>query len=401
MYEYYRRVLHAVREGLLLLDDDGRVQLVNDEARRLLDLPDDVGRPSARRPRPGARPGGGRARAAGRRRRDLPRGDRVLVVSSAPARWEGRDGRHGGDPARPHRAAVGHRASWTWSAASPSRCAPRPTRRPTGCTPWCPSSRWAGRRRRSSSPPRSSQVAQLLTDRVVGAVGDPVLAALLLGKTAEAAERGIELVVDRRARAGRRRPVPRPGDRARQPGRQRVRRRGRPAEDRRVRVDLAGGADGADARASATAARGSTPRTREHALERGWTTKASGDGGRGLGLALVGQVARRHGGAVDVGRSDLGGAEFTVDARRGRDRDDRAGAGRRGRAAGRRGARGVRRAGRRASRSPGSPGRRRGARGSCGSDTTVDLVLLDMHLPDGHGLGLRPAAAGRRAPRAT
>ncbi|WP_310529043.1 PAS domain-containing protein, partial [Nocardioides sp.] len=46
MYEYHRAVLHAVREGLLLLDDQDRVQLVNDEARRLLDLPDDaVGRP--------------------------------------------------------------------------------------------------------------------------------------------------------------------------------------------------------------------------------------------------------------------------------------------------------------------------------------------------------------------
>ena len=44
------------------------------------------------------------------------------------------------------------------------------------------------------------QVAQLLTDRVVGAVGDPVVAALLLGKSAEAAERGIELADRRRAR---------------------------------------------------------------------------------------------------------------------------------------------------------------------------------------------------------
>ena len=32
MYEYYDAVLHAVREGLLLVDGDGRVQLVNDEA---------------------------------------------------------------------------------------------------------------------------------------------------------------------------------------------------------------------------------------------------------------------------------------------------------------------------------------------------------------------------------
>ena len=39
------------------------------------------------------------------------------------------------------------------------------------------------------------KVAQMLTDRVVGAVGDPVVAALLLGKSAEAAERGISLTV--------------------------------------------------------------------------------------------------------------------------------------------------------------------------------------------------------------
>ena len=42
MYEYYRAVLAAVREGLVLVDTAGRVQLVNDEARRLLRLPDDV-----------------------------------------------------------------------------------------------------------------------------------------------------------------------------------------------------------------------------------------------------------------------------------------------------------------------------------------------------------------------
>ena len=48
MYEYYTAVLGAVREGLVLLDGEGRVALVNDEATRLLDLPADVvGRPLA------------------------------------------------------------------------------------------------------------------------------------------------------------------------------------------------------------------------------------------------------------------------------------------------------------------------------------------------------------------
>ena len=36
-------------------------------------------------------------------------------------------------------------------------------------------------------------LAQQLTDQVVGAVDEPVLAALLLGKSAQAAERGVEL----------------------------------------------------------------------------------------------------------------------------------------------------------------------------------------------------------------
>ncbi|NEE18154.1 histidine kinase, partial [Streptomyces sp. SID7499] len=39
------------------------------------------------------------------------------------------------------------------------------------------------------------ELAQVLTDRVVGAVEEPVLAALLLGKAAQGHERGVELVL--------------------------------------------------------------------------------------------------------------------------------------------------------------------------------------------------------------
>ncbi|MGP3986810.1 SpoIIE family protein phosphatase [Streptomyces sp. 3N207] len=42
MYEHHDAVLHAVREGVLILDDGGRLMLVNSEARRLLELPEDV-----------------------------------------------------------------------------------------------------------------------------------------------------------------------------------------------------------------------------------------------------------------------------------------------------------------------------------------------------------------------
>ncbi|MFJ9028224.1 SpoIIE family protein phosphatase [Streptomyces sp. NPDC102274] len=46
MYEHHDAVLHVVREGVLILDGDGRLVLANDEAHRLLDLP----------PRPEGRP---------------------------------------------------------------------------------------------------------------------------------------------------------------------------------------------------------------------------------------------------------------------------------------------------------------------------------------------------------
>ncbi|MGW9029510.1 SpoIIE family protein phosphatase [Streptomyces sp. NPDC055722] len=42
MYEHHDAVLHAVREGVLILGGDGRLLLANDEARRLLDLPVDA-----------------------------------------------------------------------------------------------------------------------------------------------------------------------------------------------------------------------------------------------------------------------------------------------------------------------------------------------------------------------
>ena len=48
MYEYHDAVLHSVREGLVVVDRDGRVTLVNDEGRRLLGLAGDaVGQPVA------------------------------------------------------------------------------------------------------------------------------------------------------------------------------------------------------------------------------------------------------------------------------------------------------------------------------------------------------------------
>ncbi len=159
-------------------------------------------------------------------------------------------------------------------------------------------------------------VAQHLTDVVVGAVGEPELAALVLGKAAEASERGVELRVDDdlEVPAGRGRPA-RPRDDRRQPARQRRRRRRRgpgaavgPAGGRR-RSPSTGWRSWSSP--SPTAAPGWAPTRPAHAFDRGWTTKKTDRPmGRGVGLALVAQAVHRLGGTIEVANEV--GAVFTV-----------------------------------------------------------------------------------------
>ena len=115
----------------------------------------------------------------------------------------------------------------------------------------------------------------------------------------------------------RRRPTRRPARDlvtvARQPRRQRPRRRGRARRSAGSAVTLEPAPRLARASSWATAGPGWTAdagaaRARARLVDQG----AARRGGRGLGLALVGQVARRHGGEVQIGTSPLGGAEFRV-----------------------------------------------------------------------------------------
>ena len=120
----------------------------------------------------------------------------VLVISAAPAYWNARRGRSRGDTARPDRAAGWSPASSTWCAASPSRCARRTTSRPTGCTRSCRSIEMGHASEAVEFATASSASRRTSPTRSYGACDEPVLAALLLGKSAQAAERGIELVVE-------------------------------------------------------------------------------------------------------------------------------------------------------------------------------------------------------------
>ncbi len=194
MYEYYSAVLQAVREGLLLLDTDGRVQLVNEEARRLLDLPDDVlGQPLDEL---GLAPGlVAAARGRTSQSDDLyVAGDRMLVVSSAPASWAGRDV-GAVVTLRDHtelRAVTGELdvvRGLTESLRSQNHEAANRLHTVVSLIEM-------GRADEAVTFATDElHLAQLLTDRMLDAVGDPVVSALLLGKTSEAVERGIELTV--------------------------------------------------------------------------------------------------------------------------------------------------------------------------------------------------------------
>ncbi|MEU1278047.1 SpoIIE family protein phosphatase [Streptomyces sp. NPDC005805] len=81
MYEHHDAVLHAVREGVIIVGGDGRILLANDEARRLLHLPADVdGRPAGDL---GLDPQISRLLSSGRNATDevIPVGDRLLAVN--------------------------------------------------------------------------------------------------------------------------------------------------------------------------------------------------------------------------------------------------------------------------------------------------------------------------------
>ncbi|MEW2619488.1 SpoIIE family protein phosphatase [Streptomyces sp. NPDC048106] len=92
MYEHHDTVLHSVREGVLIVGDDGRLLLVNDEGRRLLRLPPDAeGRHLSELP--GLDPETVELLASGRETTDevLFAGERLLAVSQRPTE-------HGGAP---------------------------------------------------------------------------------------------------------------------------------------------------------------------------------------------------------------------------------------------------------------------------------------------------------------
>ena len=304
MYEFYDAVLHAVREGLLLLDRHGRLQLANDEARRLLGLSqaalgrriDEVGVPESL----------GDALAKGVERTDEIHlaGDRFLVINQALARWKGTE-LGTVVTLRDHtdlQALTGELDSMRGFAEALRSQAHESANRLHTVVSLIELGRAEQAREFAAA---EIGAAQQLTDRVVGAVREPVLAAVLLGKMTEASERGVDLSVAESA------DVPE----GVLPPRDLVTIVGNLLDNaidaalaapppRLVSLSASLDGDSLVLRTSDSGP-GLDPSDVERAFRRGWSTKDSSR--RGLGLALVGQAVRRNHGTIDVD-----GSQFTV-----------------------------------------------------------------------------------------
>ncbi|TYP84603.1 sensor histidine kinase [Blastococcus xanthinilyticus] len=314
MLDYYEAVLHAVREGLMLVDGEQRVQLVNDEARRLLSLDVD----------PTGRHVGELGLSADlaetlcRQRQTVDEvhvsGGRVLVVNQVHAHAEGSSA---GVVVtlRDHtelQALTGELDSVRAFAESLRAQAHEAGNRLHTTVSLIELGRGQDAVEFATAELAS---AQRLTDRVVDAVEEPVLAALLLGKSATAHERGVRLEID-------------PGTA--------VSATGIPSGelvtivgnllDNAIDAALAGApprevqfaawvdGDRLEIRVEDSGP-GLTEQQVPRVFDRGWTTKDAGEvpsagAGRGLGLALVAQAVRRNGGSVAVRPGP--GAQFAV-----------------------------------------------------------------------------------------
>ncbi|MFJ6940752.1 ATP-binding protein [Streptomyces sp. NPDC101132] len=308
VYDYHQATLHAVREGLVMLDGQRRVLLVNDGARELLGLRDaDVlGRNVAELGLPAPLTG---ALLAAEPRLDEVHltAERVLVVSTAPVAGGGRRGTVA--TLRDHTelqsltGELDHERGFTQALRSQAHEAANRLHTVVSLIE-------LGRTEEAVEFATAElELAQALTDQVVAAVDEPVLAALLLGKAAQAHERGVELVVAPESRIGA------PGA---LPVRDLVTVLGNLVDNA---VDAVTGTPGA--RVTVTAGTDAEPGTLllrvadngpglpagAEVFRRGWSEKGPG---RGLGLALVEQAVRRHGGTVTAAHTASGGAEFTA-----------------------------------------------------------------------------------------
>ena len=221
-------MLHGIREGVLAVDAKGAINVLNDEARRLLGL--EAAR-LGQRVEDVARPGRLRRVVTGEvSGPDLVAvtDEHLLVLNRMPVTVGGPQRGLGRDHPRPHRAR-GAAAPARLGGGADDRAARagarvlQPPARALG-----PARARRGRGGHAATAASSRRETALASEEIRARVGSPVVAALLLAKTTVAAERDVVVRLDPASRleAGHVEDLP-VVDGARQPHRQRRRRRGR------------------------------------------------------------------------------------------------------------------------------------------------------------------------------
>ncbi|PPH37487.1 histidine kinase [Rathayibacter sp. AY1E3] len=310
VFAYYESVLHSVREGLLLVDDRGRLVLANDHALELLGLE------GVRTPVPVAE-------------LDLPVAlrellqddepvsdrlvvarERILVVNERPAASPG---------ARPLGTVVTLRdrtelqrvSGELESLRTLSDALRSQTHEFSNRLHTIASLIELGRPDEALAFAAGElNLSQRLADRVLGSVQEPVIAALLLGKAAQARERGVELHFETHLEPGTQ--GLEPGDLVTVLGNlidNALDAAAASAPDREPWVEVYLGLAEGELVVQVSDS-GPGVASAADVFARGYSTKESDGFGRGIGLALVQQVVERLGGSIEVSRHV--GAVFTV-----------------------------------------------------------------------------------------
>jgi sensor histidine kinase regulating citrate/malate metabolism len=152
-------------------------------------------------------------------------------------------------------------------------------------------------------------LSQHLIDRLTSAVGEPALAALLLGKVSQAAERGVELTVAEETALDTAEPL-NPQESVSVVGNliDNAIDVAALAEDGWVEVTITRDSSALLVRV-ADSGPGLDPATFGAARSRGFSTKS---GHHGLGLALVGQIVNRHRGTIEAVREPSAAIVVTI-----------------------------------------------------------------------------------------
>lgn len=323
LFAYYESVLHSVREGLILIDTRGRVVMYNDQAAELLGLvprgsgDDDPSKPPALSDLPLAESLKDLFES-GRTAHDEIHltGPRIVVVNQGPAQAPGSPGArrpaaYGTVATIRDRTEIESLGSELETMKTLSDALRAQTHEHANRLHTMVSLLELGRTREALEfATKDLELSQQLTDEMVSSVDEPVLSALIMGKAAEANERGVKLKLTTAGSASvaglavqdlvtilgnlldNAIDAAAEGDAPRQ-----------------VELTVESDAEGVDIIVKDSGS-GIDPAAVDNIFRHGFSTKAAGPFGRGVGLALVRQAVQRLDGTMTITGTD--GAQFHV-----------------------------------------------------------------------------------------